>query len=202
MPPPPVACSYQHLHKANPPPQQPHPATQPPACLPALQSGPSAFTPYTSHLIGQPPSGGSGGSGMLGCLAHKEWTVRRAAADALKAAAALLGPELEPDGCFDRCEPRSVCGRAVKALEACKFDKVRVAGCCCRVAGVLGHAARWLVCLAMLPDGWCAWPCCQPLAVVHLMLPSRATQLLLWHYRAAAQQLLCHCQVELVQTIL
>lgn len=89
-----------------------------------LQSGPSAFTPYTSHLIGQPASGSSSGSGMLGCLAHKEWTVRRAAADALKVAAALLGPHLEPDGCWDRSEPRSVCGRACKALEACKFDKV------------------------------------------------------------------------------
>jgi hypothetical protein len=105
-----------------------------------LQHGPSAFLPYLSHLVGQPaatPGGstssncstGNGppapGSGLLGCLARQDWTVRRAAADALSAAALLLGPELEPEGAWAPGDPASLTWRCLAVLEDARFDKVR-----------------------------------------------------------------------------
>jgi hypothetical protein len=105
--------------------------------LPAAQDGASAFLPYLPHLIGQPPSGGAaagaaaggsstgGGSGILGCLHSKDWAARRAAADALTAAALLLGPALEPEGAWGVGDASSLTGRCVAALEAARFDKVR-----------------------------------------------------------------------------
>lgn len=96
-----------------------------------LQDGTEAFLPYLHHLIGQPPSTGSGGSsgagarsGMLGCLFSKDWAVRRAAADALTAAALLLGPELEPEGAWSMGDQASLTGRCLLALEGARFDKV------------------------------------------------------------------------------
>jgi hypothetical protein len=99
--------------------------------------------PYLSHLIGQAAAcksaGGSdsssgggaaaarvaaGGSGILGCLASKDHAVRRAAADAVRAAVVLLGPGLEPDGCWGLGDAGSLTGRCMGALDACRFDKV------------------------------------------------------------------------------
>jgi hypothetical protein len=85
-------------------------------------------------VVGQPASATSSGSGFLGCLSHKDWAVRRAAADALRVAALVLGPALEPEGCFERLEPRSTTGRTCRALEACKFDKVGARGCAAAAA--------------------------------------------------------------------
>jgi hypothetical protein len=102
------------------------------------QSGPSAFEPYLSHLLGQPvrrlsavsgenvpgSSPSSSGSGVLGCLGSKDWAVRRAAADAVRAAVLLLGPRLEPAGCWGLGDPGSLTQRCLGALDACRFDKV------------------------------------------------------------------------------
>jgi hypothetical protein len=54
--------------------------------------------------------------------------VRRAAADAIRAVVLLVGPELEPEGCWGLGEPGSVTGRCMNALEECRFDKVRSLG--------------------------------------------------------------------------
>lgn len=146
------ACSRHNLL----PPLAPAPAL-PNHHLYYKQHGASAFLPYINHLVGQPaaqrrssqqePSGPSSGggstasgstisvsstplsaSGILGCLSSKDWAVRRAAADAVRAAVLLLGPELEPEGCWGLGDPGSVTGRCLNALEECRFDKVR-AGC-------------------------------------------------------------------------
>lgn len=125
----------------------------------AMQHGVAAFLPYLNHLIGQPhqrrtsahsaqdaagPSSGGGSttsstittgakpfsaSGILGCLSSQDWAVRRAAADAIRALVLLLGPELEPEGCWGLGDPGSVTGRCMNALEDCRFDKVRLVAC-------------------------------------------------------------------------
>jgi hypothetical protein len=104
-----------------------------------LQAGASAFLPYLNHLVGQASSrrsssgydSGSGqaassGSGIIGCLAAKDWAVRRAAADAIRAAVLLLGPALEPEGRWQLGDPSSLTQRCMSALDSqsCKFDKV------------------------------------------------------------------------------
>jgi hypothetical protein len=103
--------------------------------------------PYLGHLIGHPSSnrpefsgvsstgtaagiglssghGSSHSSGLLGCLSSKDWAVRRAAADALKACVLLLGPALEPEGCWSLGDPGSLTHRCLDALEGGRFDKV------------------------------------------------------------------------------
>ncbi|EFJ51921.1 hypothetical protein VOLCADRAFT_86913 [Volvox carteri f. nagariensis] len=96
------------------------------------RSGPAAFVPLLSALVGQPaspPMGGNptgtAGSGVGGALSRPDWPVRLAAADMLRATAALLGPLMEHDGCWTRGDAKSITGRAIRALESCKFDKVR-----------------------------------------------------------------------------
>lgn len=119
-----------------------------------MQHGASAFIPFINHLVGQPSqrctsasstheragasSGGgstassvisvsnkpSSASGILSCLSSKDWAVRRAAADALRAVVLLVGPDLEPEDCWGLGDPGSVTGRCLNALEECRFDKV------------------------------------------------------------------------------
>ncbi len=88
------------------------------------QDGTEAFLPYLSHIIGQPASGTAPGSGILGCLAHKDWAVRKAAGDTLKTAVIVLGPQIEPEGVWDVDSPASLTGRCLQGLEGAKFDKV------------------------------------------------------------------------------
>ncbi|GFR41107.1 hypothetical protein Agub_g1752 [Astrephomene gubernaculifera] len=101
-----------------------------------VKSGPAAFLPILTSLVGQPAapslgaasSGGGGapsGSGAVGALSRPDWQVRLAAADMLRATALLLGPLLEMDGSWAAGDPRSVTGRAIRGLESCRFDKVR-----------------------------------------------------------------------------
>lgn len=113
--------------------------------LNALQAGASSFVPLLNHLVGQPStrfsSSGydsaaantqsSSGSGLIGCLASKDWAVRRAAADAIRATVLLLGPAMEPDGCWMLGDPGSLTYKCLNALESqgCKFDKVCLICC-------------------------------------------------------------------------
>ncbi|WIA33121.1 hypothetical protein OEZ86_006273 [Tetradesmus obliquus] len=137
-----------------------------------LKAGASAFLPYLNHLVGQPSSrrsssgydaassqAASSGSGIIGCLAAKDWAVRRAAADALRAAVLLLGPAMEPDGRWQLGDPSSLTHRCLSALDAqsCKFDKVREARDAAReTAGLLQELQRFVQDEG--PDGdWRAW---------------------------------------------
>ncbi|KXZ56846.1 hypothetical protein GPECTOR_1g763 [Gonium pectorale] len=90
-------------------------------------SGPGAFLPLMSSLVGQQPQGPPGsatsGSGAVGALYRTEWPVRLAAADMLRATAMLLGPLMEPDGCWQEADQRCLTGRALRGLESCRFDK-------------------------------------------------------------------------------
>ena len=127
----------------------------------AVQSGPGAFVPIISALVGQLPQpgggtpGGSGaaagtsGSGVVGCLHRQaDWQTRQAAADMLRATALLLGPLMEVEGVWAPGDLRGVTTRAVRGLESCKFDKVRggvgvcrcVGGWVCCCVGVCGAA--------------------------------------------------------------
>ncbi|GIL73161.1 hypothetical protein Vretimale_4755 [Volvox reticuliferus] len=96
-----------------------------------IKSGPAAFVPFLSALVGQPapPSVGAStgivGSGVGAALSRPDWPVRLAAADMLRSTALLLGPLMEHDGCWTRGDAKSITGRAIQALETCKFDKVR-----------------------------------------------------------------------------
>ncbi|WIA12977.1 hypothetical protein OEZ85_006589 [Tetradesmus obliquus] len=137
-----------------------------------LKAGAGAFLPYLNHLVGQPSSrrsssgydaassqAASSGSGIIGCLAAKDWAVRRAAADALRAAVLLLGPAMEPDGRWQLGDPSSLTHRCLSALDAqsCKFDKVREARDAAReAAGLLQELQRFVQDEG--PDGdWRAW---------------------------------------------
>lgn len=101
-----------------------------------MQSGPSAFLPYLKHLIGQPAlrrtsttgpetSAGAKESGLLGCLCSSDWAVRRAAADAIRAAVLVLGPRMEPHGCWQLGDAGSLTHKCLAELEERRFDKVR-----------------------------------------------------------------------------
>lgn len=46
----------------------------------------------------------------------------------MRAAVLLLGPALEPEGCWGLGDPASITARCLDALEACRFDKVRAGG--------------------------------------------------------------------------
>lgn len=53
-------------------------------------------------------------------------SLRRSSSDFLRAAAQLYGPMLEPEGCWDPADARSLTARCVRALDQfCKFDKVK-----------------------------------------------------------------------------
>jgi hypothetical protein len=81
----------------------------------------SSFLPVLPRLIGQP---GPSPSGILGCLENKDWAVRRAAGEALRALGLLLGPYFEREGCWDASDPSCVTGWCLQALEKARFDKV------------------------------------------------------------------------------
>ena len=72
-----------------------------PACLPALQNGSGAFLPLLPSLVGSPACAALGmapastGTGVLSCLTSKEWVVRGAAGDWLKAVTLLYGPMMQ-----------------------------------------------------------------------------------------------------------
>jgi hypothetical protein len=87
----------------------------------SVQECASSFLPVLPRLIGQPsPSP----SGILGCLENKDWAVRRAAGEALRALGLLLGPYFEREGCWDAADPSCVTGWCLQALEKARFDKV------------------------------------------------------------------------------
>ena len=92
-----------------------------PTC--STQTGSSAFLPYIHHLVGQSSPHGPP-SGVLGCLSSKDWAVRRAAGDTLRAMSVLLGPHMEPEGHCDVTDPATVTGKCLQALESARFDKV------------------------------------------------------------------------------
>lgn len=112
-----------------------------------MQSGPSAFMPYLKHVIGQAAPRRSSSSsnpdaaatapkegGFLGCLSNSsDWAVRRAAADAIRAAVLLLGPQMEPHGCWQLGDPGSLTHKCLSELEDRKFDKVNTLGCIVRL---------------------------------------------------------------------
>jgi hypothetical protein len=66
-------------------------ASAAPRCSSDLQEGSSSWLPFLGKLIGQAPGGASAGGSFLGCLAHKEWAVRKAAADALRTGGCMAG---------------------------------------------------------------------------------------------------------------
>ncbi len=82
--------------------------------------------PLLPALVGQPAAapGGGGGTGAAGLLSRADWPVRQAAADMLRAVALLLGPLVELEGSWALSDARCLTGRAMRALEACRFDKV------------------------------------------------------------------------------
>ena len=75
---------------------------------------------------------------MAGALSRPDWPVRLAAADMLRSTALLLGPLMELDGCWTRGDAKSITGRAMRALESCKFDKVSEVGACEAAARAAG----------------------------------------------------------------
>jgi len=65
-------------------------------------------------------------SGLVSALSNSDWPIRRAAADAIKALAIALGPDLDsPSQAALTSGVQSVSCRAAEALERCRFDKVR-----------------------------------------------------------------------------
>ncbi len=65
-------------------------------------------------------------SGLVSALSNPDWPIRRAAADAVKALAIALGPDLDsPSQPALTSGVQSVSCRAAEALEKCRFDKVR-----------------------------------------------------------------------------
>lgn len=65
-------------------------------------------------------------SGLVSALSNPDWPIRRAAADAIKALAIVLGPDLDsPSQSPLNSGVQSVSCRAAEALEKCRFDKVR-----------------------------------------------------------------------------
>jgi hypothetical protein len=92
-----------------------------------MQAGSSAFLPYIHHLVGQSSPHGPP-SGVLGCLSSKDWAVRRAAGDTLRAMTLLIGPLLEPEGHCDVTDPATITGKCLQTLESARFDKVRLQG--------------------------------------------------------------------------
>ena len=59
-------------------------------------------------------------------MVNPDWPIRRAAADAIKALAIALGPDLDsPSQAALTPGVQSVSCRAAEALERCRFDKVR-----------------------------------------------------------------------------
>eukprot|EP00775_Hariotina_reticulata_P011340 gene11340-11489_t len=110
----------------------------------------------TGTAVGFAPSAGNG-SGILGCLGSKDWAVRRAAADTLKASVVLLGPALEPEGCWSLGNPGSLTHRCLDALESGRFDKVKEARDATREATVLiQHLHRFVHEQGPAGD-WTAW---------------------------------------------
>lgn len=65
-------------------------------------------------------------SGLVSGLSNPDWPIRRAAADAIKALAIALGPDLDSPGQAALTSGvQSVSCRAAEALDKCRFDKVR-----------------------------------------------------------------------------
>lgn len=80
-----------------------------------LTTSSTSLVPVMGSIIGQPAGGGSvgGASGVVGLLGSKDWMVRRAAADALKCLAVVLGPRMEPDNVWG-ASPQSLTARWVR----------------------------------------------------------------------------------------
>lgn len=95
------------------------------------QSGPGAFLPILSSLVGNAPTALSAqgsampGAGILANVGKPDWGTRKAVADCLRAIVLSLGPVFEVEGCWDQGDIRSLSGRCIRALEVCKYDKVR-----------------------------------------------------------------------------
>lgn len=95
------------------------------------QSGPGAFLPILSSLVGNVPTALSAqgsampGAGILANVGKPDWGTRKAVADCLRAIVLSLGPVFEVEGCWDQGDIRSLSGRCIRALEVCKYDKVR-----------------------------------------------------------------------------
>ncbi|GMH34357.1 hypothetical protein BSKO_02191 [Bryopsis sp. KO-2023] len=80
----------------------------------------TTFKPYLGHFIGQPSVGASNGTGILGLLSSKDWPVRKAAAEAVKTAAVLYGPQFS-----DPKTGKSLIKKSKDALGSTRFDKVK-----------------------------------------------------------------------------
>ncbi|KAL0026027.1 hypothetical protein WJX79_002284 [Trebouxia sp. C0005] len=91
-----------------------------------VQGGPQALQPHLSLLVGHPHTAKTNSSGLVSALSNSDWPIRRAAADAIKALAIALGPDLDSPGQAALSSgAQSVSCRAAEALEKCRFDKVR-----------------------------------------------------------------------------
>ncbi|KAL0051517.1 hypothetical protein WJX82_009027 [Trebouxia sp. C0006] len=91
-----------------------------------VQGGLPALQPHLGLLIGQPHTAKTNSSGLVSALSNPDWPIRRAAADAMKALAIALGPDLDsPSQAALTSGVQSVSCRAAEALERCRFDKVR-----------------------------------------------------------------------------
>ena len=73
------------------------------------------------HAVGNAYVCCTAGTGCLGCLSSKDWSVRKRAAEALHALAHFLGPDLEAGTSAER---RRV-PRCLEYLKAIKHDKVK-----------------------------------------------------------------------------
>ncbi|KAK9816903.1 hypothetical protein WJX72_006945 [[Myrmecia] bisecta] len=91
----------------------------------ALSRGAVAVGPHAAAIIGQ-ATPGAASSGLAAALSSSDWATRKAAAEALKALAIVLGPALESlaaPGSPGR-DPKPPTAVMEQALTRCKFDKV------------------------------------------------------------------------------
>lgn len=75
-----------------------------------------------NQLLGNPSSTSSSANGLLTFLASKEWTLRRASANALKALIVILGPEMDEQR--GSTEGQKLSSKIRKTLNQYRFDKV------------------------------------------------------------------------------
>ena len=90
----------------------------------SVQTSTSSLKPYMNHLLGNPSSVSSSANGLLTFLGSKEWALRKASADALKAIVVILGPEIDEQR--GSTEAQKLSNRVRKTLNQYRFDKVSV----------------------------------------------------------------------------
>ncbi|DBA81597.1 TPA: hypothetical protein ACH3X1_007364 [Trebouxia sp. C0004] len=123
-----------------------------------VQGGLQALQPHLSLLIGQLQTAKSNSSGLVSALSNPDWPIRRAAADAIKALAIALGPDLDsPSQAALTSGVQSVSCRAAEALEKCRFDKVRPVREVVQEAQAVLFDLQEYASSGSSSSGWSAW---------------------------------------------